>query len=52
MFLSGRLPVPDHFRVVIIAGGSASFQNKDGPFSVVARQDAKAKGNVRQLSKE
>lgn len=47
-----KIPVPDHFRTVIIKKGSAHFQNKDGPFSVVARQDAKAKGDVRQLSKE
>lgn len=46
------IPVPDHFRVEILKSGSASFQNKDGPFSVVARKDAKAKGEVRQLSKE
>ncbi|XP_061469367.1 zinc finger MYM-type protein 1-like [Rhineura floridana] len=49
---SWEIPVPDHFRVEIIKRGSASFQNKDGPFSVAARQDAKAKGDVRQLSKE
>ncbi|XP_053569321.1 LOW QUALITY PROTEIN: zinc finger MYM-type protein 1-like [Bombina bombina] len=49
-----EIPVPDHFRVEIIKKGSASFQNKDGPFSVVKRPDAKAeiKGAVRQLSKE
>ncbi|XP_061440730.1 zinc finger MYM-type protein 1-like [Rhineura floridana] len=47
-----EIPVPDHFRVEIIKRGSASFQNKDGPFSVAARQDAKAKGDVCQLSKD
>lgn len=47
-----NLPVQDHFRVEIIKKGSPSFQNKDGPFSVATRQDARAKGDVRQLSKE
>ncbi|XP_056392625.1 zinc finger MYM-type protein 1-like [Hyla sarda] len=48
-----EIPVPDHFRVEIVKRGSASFQNKDGPFSVTKRPDAKAaaKGEVRQLSK-
>ncbi|XP_040197560.1 zinc finger MYM-type protein 1-like [Rana temporaria] len=49
-----EMPVQDHVRVEIIKQGSASFQNKEGPFSVAKRQDAKAttKGHVRQLSKE
>ena len=47
-----NLPVPDHVRIEFIKKASSSFQNKDGPFSVVSRQDAKAKGNVRQLSEE
>lgn len=33
------VPTPDHLRVLIIRKGSASFQNKDGPFSIVTRQD-------------
>lgn len=47
-----NIPVSDYFRVEIIKRGSASFQNKDGPFRIATRQDAKAKGAVRQLSKE
>ncbi|GLV33620.1 hypothetical protein CBL_21236, partial [Carabus blaptoides fortunei] len=47
-----NIPVPDHLRVIIIKKGSASFQNKDGPFRTATRQDSKAKGDVRQLSKE
>ncbi|XP_063794591.1 zinc finger MYM-type protein 1-like [Pseudophryne corroboree] len=49
-----EIPVPDHFRVEIIKRGSDYFQNKDGPFSAVARKDldTKAKGGVRQISKE
>ncbi|XP_073491308.1 uncharacterized protein [Aquarana catesbeiana] len=49
-----EISVQDHVRVEIIKQGSASFKNKEGPFSVAKRQDAKAatKGYVRQLSKE
>ncbi|XP_078542257.1 zinc finger MYM-type protein 1-like [Lissotriton helveticus] len=47
-----NIPVPDHLRVEIIKRGSASFQNIDGPFRIATRQDPKAKGDVRQLSKE
>lgn len=49
-----EIPVADHFRVEIIKRGSAYFQNKDGPFSAVARQDSdtKSKGDVHQLSKQ
>ena len=47
-----NVPVPDHFRVEIIKGGSCFFQNKVGHFSALTRQGAKAKGDVRQLSKE
>jgi len=49
---SWNIPVPDHLRVEIVRRGSVSVQNKDGPFSVVTRQNAKEKGQVRQLSKE
>ena len=47
-----EIPVPDNCWIEIIKRGSASFQNKDGPFSVAERQNPKAKGGVRQLSKE
>ena len=47
-----NVPVPDNFRVEIIKRGSPSFQNKDGPFCVVTRQDEKAKGDVRKLTKQ
>uniref|UniRef100_A0A8C5PE46 TTF-type domain-containing protein n=1 Tax=Leptobrachium leishanense TaxID=445787 RepID=A0A8C5PE46_9ANUR len=47
-----EIPVPDHIRVEILKRGSASFQNKDGPFGVSKRQGAEAKGDVRQLSKD
>ncbi|KAK3578464.1 hypothetical protein CHS0354_038553 [Potamilus streckersoni] len=47
-----NVPVPDNFRVEIIKRGSLSFQNKDGPFCVVTRQDEKAKGDVRKLTKQ
>src|SRR6218665_2945450 len=49
--VSWNIPVPDHLRVEIVRRGSVSVQNKDGPFSVVTRQNAKEKGQVRQLSK-
>ena len=41
-----------HFRIEIIKRGSAPFQNKDSRFNAVTRQDAKAKRDVCQLSKE
>lgn len=47
-----KIPVTSHFRVAIMLKGSASFQNKDGPFAVVTRENKKSKGGVRQLSKE
>lgn len=47
-----NVPIPDHSRLLIIKRGSASLQNKDGPFKIVTRQDKKAKEDVRQLSKE
>lgn len=47
---SWKIPVPDSIVLEIIKMGSASFQNKDGPFGVVSRQNTK--GNVRQLSKD
>ena len=38
-----NVPVPDNFRIEIIKRWSPSFQNKDGPFCVVTRQDEKLK---------
>nr|XP_012563280.1 unnamed protein product [Hydra vulgaris] len=46
-----NVPVPDNFWVEIIKRGSSLFQNKEGPFSNVTRQYARAKGGLRKLSK-
>lgn len=46
------IAVPDYFRVEISKTRSASFQTNDGPFSVAARKDGKAAGDVRKLPKE
>ena len=47
-----EIPVLDSIRVEIIKKGSNYYQNKDGPFAVVKREDAKSKGANRQLTKD
>lgn len=47
-----KLPMPAYLRVNIIKMGSATFQNKDGPFTVSSRSGEGVKGKQRQLTKE
>ncbi|CAN7983404.1 unnamed protein product, partial [Ixodes hexagonus] len=47
-----QIPLTDNLRIEIAKTGSAPFQNKDGPFGSVSRKGMRAKGGLRQLSKD
>lgn len=47
-----QIPLTDSCRIEITKKGSASFQNKDGPFSAASRPGLKTKGEFRRLSSD